>query len=906
MSGTRAADRPDGALLAPVRDEQRRLDPAVRSAMERALGSPFGDVVVHTGSASNAVAGDLDAAAFTVGRHIVFGAGRYDPGSLRGRTLLAHELTHVIQQRRGGGDPDAGEHRPAAALPLLSGHSEGNAGTAARAALGGGTALVGATGTGVARQQKSEEETAWAALKKRAAAAVRDKLVDTMTDVEAGASYLGGVVDAVSWIPYAKMDLADKAIDVVSDLTGASESSRKLAHEVVTPVAVPEALALRASRTLATSAEIADPVTGNPSLGIGVGKLGDLGEEGINAVLGTEPDEGYFTTRELQLIAKTIGIDVALSFVAVEEIVLALKVVGGASAGKAIYDAVMADPKGFYASRAFWVAVAQAFLYLVGLRAARLQQKIVTLVADVLSTGLTLVNLSIQLGEDILKPDSPDRTKAIKADLKALGQAIAAAIRQFVTHNRAQKKTTGGSQKHSDEPMPSATKNAAPQPPAALPEATPAQQRGKSPAQPSAEAPSTPKPKPSAAPVAAAGPSAPKQAATIPKPAKAPTTEAAAPATKHLGDEFPAAKPKPAAEPEPKLTPSRAKEKAEAGERMRQRAQEKLDGAKEAETKAGTALTTAEQRKAAAEAAISTREEQGKSPTKAQQNELRIADEKLAAAKHALIGAQAAKEAATGGLDTATTDAASRSAAYADAQQRAADKRSSPKKADETKPRKAAEPATSKAAAEEIIRKASELRKRAVDDPAAAWDLEKLYQSAPDDVLKKMAKSTDLSDGGRVANEIERRERARGLDEARKITSDEVEPRRLPHEATVHVTNDDGSQVFIAADDPNRKPGGPVILGSARKELKSGGVDPKRRNEVGFREANNEVHTEAKAVQLPLRKGQTMTILGQYDPCVSCQGRMQAKANATGATVVYWWPGGPKDGMVFKPKGSPQ
>ena len=101
------------ALLEPVRDERRDLDPAVRTQMERSLGASFGDVVVHTGAASAAAAEHLDAAAFTVGRHVVFGPGGYDPASPRGRMLLAHELAHVVQQRRGGGDPDAGERLPA-------------------------------------------------------------------------------------------------------------------------------------------------------------------------------------------------------------------------------------------------------------------------------------------------------------------------------------------------------------------------------------------------------------------------------------------------------------------------------------------------------------------------------------------------------------------------------------------------------------------------------------------------------------------------------------------------------------------------------------------------------------------------------------------------------------------------
>lgn len=163
-SGREAAASGGMALLQPVRDERRELDAAVRSQMEQSLSASFGDVVVHTGASSAAVAEQLDAAAFTVGRHVVFGPGRYDPVSPRGKMLLAHELAHVVQQRRGGGDPDAGERLPGNALPQHNGHSEGHAHTtAAQAALGRAGPVAGATGVGIARQSKTDEKAAEAA-----------------------------------------------------------------------------------------------------------------------------------------------------------------------------------------------------------------------------------------------------------------------------------------------------------------------------------------------------------------------------------------------------------------------------------------------------------------------------------------------------------------------------------------------------------------------------------------------------------------------------------------------------------------------------------------------------------------------------------------------------------------------
>ncbi len=58
----------------------------------------LGDVRIHTDASAAAATAAVDAEAYTVGRHIVFGAGRYAPHTASGQALLAHELTHVVQQ----------------------------------------------------------------------------------------------------------------------------------------------------------------------------------------------------------------------------------------------------------------------------------------------------------------------------------------------------------------------------------------------------------------------------------------------------------------------------------------------------------------------------------------------------------------------------------------------------------------------------------------------------------------------------------------------------------------------------------------------------------------------------------------------------------------------------------------
>lgn len=75
------------------------LDTTTRSFMESRFGHDFGAVRIHTGQNAAESAQAVQARAYTVGNQVVFGAGQYLPGTQTGQTLLAHELTHVIQQQ---------------------------------------------------------------------------------------------------------------------------------------------------------------------------------------------------------------------------------------------------------------------------------------------------------------------------------------------------------------------------------------------------------------------------------------------------------------------------------------------------------------------------------------------------------------------------------------------------------------------------------------------------------------------------------------------------------------------------------------------------------------------------------------------------------------------------------------
>ena len=104
-AGTRGSDAGSDPTIGA--SSGRGLPGSVRSEFEWRLGYDFGGVRIHTGPRADAIARDLDAVAFTVGQNVFFRAGAYRPSTIGGKRLLAHELTHVVQQ--GGSEPLATE-----------------------------------------------------------------------------------------------------------------------------------------------------------------------------------------------------------------------------------------------------------------------------------------------------------------------------------------------------------------------------------------------------------------------------------------------------------------------------------------------------------------------------------------------------------------------------------------------------------------------------------------------------------------------------------------------------------------------------------------------------------------------------------------------------------------------------
>lgn len=124
----RSSNKPKGSTEAPsivhdvLNSSGQPLDERTRSNYESVFGRDLSGVQVHTDSQAAESARSVNALAYTVGRHIVFGAGQFAPDTTGGRHLLAHELVHTLQQGQAGssssqnltiGDPGTAAEREA-------------------------------------------------------------------------------------------------------------------------------------------------------------------------------------------------------------------------------------------------------------------------------------------------------------------------------------------------------------------------------------------------------------------------------------------------------------------------------------------------------------------------------------------------------------------------------------------------------------------------------------------------------------------------------------------------------------------------------------------------------------------------------------------------------------------------
>jgi Domain of unknown function (DUF4157) len=128
------------------------LDSETRAFLEPRFGHSFGDVRVYADGQADQLAREYQARAFTVGQDVFFRDGEYDPNSPGGLGLLAHELTHTIQQRDAKREPGTLE------ISQKGDSSEREAHTASSQVLAGRSAQVsGTAGLSVARDPEGGE-----------------------------------------------------------------------------------------------------------------------------------------------------------------------------------------------------------------------------------------------------------------------------------------------------------------------------------------------------------------------------------------------------------------------------------------------------------------------------------------------------------------------------------------------------------------------------------------------------------------------------------------------------------------------------------------------------------------------------------------------------------------------------
>lgn len=130
----------DGARLAQPLDPQtaesiqalrgggQPLPAKERAFFEPRFGRDFGNVRIHADASAAQAAGAIGARAFTIGNDVAFGTGQYGPGTEHGRRLLAHELTHVVQQDHSTGGPGRSTHEftPAGESRIQRGLGDGH------------------------------------------------------------------------------------------------------------------------------------------------------------------------------------------------------------------------------------------------------------------------------------------------------------------------------------------------------------------------------------------------------------------------------------------------------------------------------------------------------------------------------------------------------------------------------------------------------------------------------------------------------------------------------------------------------------------------------------------------------------------------------------------------------------
>ena len=199
--------------------------------------------------------------------------------------------------------------------------------------------VLSATSVGVACQGKEEEQTwrsrLWhsgAALVEKAKVEARDYIKEQVGVVEGVANEAATFVDTMVWAETGAPDPTDKVVDKVAAVGGLSKEKREaLRSAVQTLTNQPGMHALREGvRKAARKAHLVDPVTGEPSSARTVSRAFDWVEKKSDETLfrGIPKEERLLTSRDVGVFKGSIGSQIALALVDVEEVQVALKTLG--------------------------------------------------------------------------------------------------------------------------------------------------------------------------------------------------------------------------------------------------------------------------------------------------------------------------------------------------------------------------------------------------------------------------------------------------------------------------------------------------------------------------------------------------------------------------------------------------
>jgi hypothetical protein len=219
----------------------RPLDASSRALMEPRFGRDFGSVRIHTDAAASRAARMLQAEAFTAGGDVYFAEGRYRPETAPGRRLLAHELTHTVQQGGGGTGAIA---RSSAAISEPHDASEREADSIADRVVAGlqvSTPITASAGT--IQRQEDGGSSIWDTVTSAVSSAVtsvEETVASGVQTVEQAAS------EAVSWIETEAGQLALAAANELAARFGGTVSVVGTAIiitipdiEICTPTSIP-------------------------------------------------------------------------------------------------------------------------------------------------------------------------------------------------------------------------------------------------------------------------------------------------------------------------------------------------------------------------------------------------------------------------------------------------------------------------------------------------------------------------------------------------------------------------------------------------------------------------------------------------------------------------------------------